>query len=148
MRIALDTNVLVYYEGVNDNVKQRSALDLLDHLDEQTLVLPTQVIGELFAVLSRRTALPSDEIRATVLEWFDGCEVISSTAAVMANAIDIASMHKLNIWDAVIVGAAAEAECQLLLSEDMQDGFVWRSLTVANPFAAIKHPLLAGILAR
>ena len=147
MRIALDTNVLVYYEGVNDEAKQRFAVDLLDRMGKQTLVLPTQVIGELFNVLARRTQLPSDEVRATVLEWFDGCEVISSTAAVMANAIDIASMHKLNIWDAVIVGAAAEAECQLLLSEDMQDGFLWRGVTVANPFAATMHPLLASALA-
>ena len=63
MRIALDTNVLVCYEGVNDEAKQRFAVDLLDRMDKQTLVLPTQVIGELFNVLARRTQLPSDEVR-------------------------------------------------------------------------------------
>ncbi|WP_205963481.1 PIN domain-containing protein [Roseicella aquatilis] len=32
--------------------------------------------------------------------------------------------------------SAAEAECRLLLSEDIQDGFTWRGVTVRNPFAA------------
>ncbi len=34
----------------------------------------------------------------------------------------------------------------MLLSEDMQDGFVYRGVTVANPFAAALHPLLASVL--
>ena len=32
--------------------------------------------------------------------------------------------------------ASVEAGASLLLSEDMQDCFVWRGLTVANPYAA------------
>ena len=35
---------------------------------------------------------------------------------------------------------------RLLLSEDLQDGFTWRGVTVANPFSASPHPLLAGLL--
>jgi predicted nucleic acid-binding protein len=34
-----------------------------------------------------------------------------------------------------MLAAAAQADCRLLLSEDMQDGFTWRSVTVRNPFA-------------
>ncbi len=39
-------------------------------------------------------------------------------------------------------GAAAEAGCRLLLSEDLQEGFTWGGVTVVNPFAATVHPLL------
>jgi hypothetical protein len=35
---------------------------------------------------------------------------------------------------------------KLLLSEDMQDGFVYRGVTVANPFAERIHPLLASLM--
>ena len=35
---------------------------------------------------------------------------------------------------------------RLLLSEDLQDGFTWRGVTVANPFAAQQHPLWASLL--
>ena len=46
-----------------------------------------------------------------------------TTEAVLTWAIDIAVEHGLAIWDATIL-AAAEAGCRMLLSEDMQDGFV------------------------
>jgi predicted nucleic acid-binding protein len=39
-----------------------------------------------------------------------------------------------------------EADCRLLLSEDMQDGFIWHGVTIANPFAHPRHPLLEGLL--
>jgi predicted nucleic acid-binding protein len=45
----------------------------------------------------------------------------------------------------VIFAAAAASGCRLLLSEDMQDGFTWRGVTVANPFAAKRNELLEGI---
>ena len=44
-------------------------------------------------------------------------------------------MHKLGIWDAIVLSAAADAGCRLSLSEDLQDGFTWQGVTVANPFA-------------
>ena len=44
------------------------------------------------------------------------------------------------------MSAAADASCRLLLSEDLQDGFTWSGVTVANPFAAARHPLLDALL--
>jgi predicted nucleic acid-binding protein len=61
-------------------------------------------------------------------------------------ALEIATVHRLQIFDAIILAAAAETDCRMLLSEDMQDGFVWRGVTVVNPFAAVPHPLLADLL--
>jgi predicted nucleic acid-binding protein len=40
------------------------------------------------------------------------------------------------MWDALILNAAAEAGCGLLLSEDMAGGFAWRGTVVIDPFAA------------
>jgi predicted nucleic acid-binding protein len=64
----------------------------------------------------------------------------------MLAAADLAVTHQLGIWDAVILCAAAEADCHLLLSEDMQDGFIWQGVTIANPFGRSKHPLLQALL--
>ncbi len=57
------------------------------------------------------------------------------------------ALTRLGIWDAVILSAAADARCRLLLSEDLQDGFTWRGVTVVNPFASSPHRLLAALLA-
>jgi predicted nucleic acid-binding protein len=70
--------------------------------------------------------------------------VIESSAGVIVNATDLASDHGLTIWDAVALAAAADAECRLLLSEDLQDGFTWRGVTVTNPLAATLHPMFDG----
>lgn len=55
-------------------------------------------------------------------------------------------IDKLQFWDALILSAAADAGCTLLLSEDMHHGFVTRGLTVLNPLAAQVHPRLAALL--
>ena len=55
---------------------------------------------------------------------------------------DVAVGHNLAIWDAIILAAAAEAGCRMLLSEDMQDGFTWGGVTIVNPFAPQPHKLL------
>lgn len=147
MRAALDTNVLVYLEGVGDSAKRDEAHGVLTRMHRHTVLLPVQVLGELFNVLSRTGRFPPAEVRDKVVAWCDDYELIDTSPIVIVGAIELAATHRLQIWDAVILTAAISAECQLLLSEDIQDGFVWRGLTVANPFAAIKHPLLAGILA-
>ena len=65
----------------------------------------------------------------------------------IVNATDLAADHGLTIWDSVVLAAAAEAGCRLLLSEDLQEGFTWRGVTVANPFAPTQNPILAALLA-
>lgn len=41
--------------------------------------------------------------------------------------------HNLQLWDTLIVTAVADAGCTLLLSEDMQDGFVTRGPDCHRP---------------
>jgi predicted nucleic acid-binding protein len=64
----------------------------------------------------------------------------------MLAAADLATDHRLTIWDSVILTAAAESGCRLLLSEDLQEGFTWKGVTVTNPFAPLKHELLTALL--
>jgi predicted nucleic acid-binding protein len=64
----------------------------------------------------------------------------------MLAAADLATDHQFSIWDAVILSVASQSGCRLLLSEDLQDGFTWGGVTVANPFAARRHALLESLL--
>jgi len=47
----------------------------------------------------------------------------------------------------VILSAAAEGGCRLLLTQDSQEGFAWNGVTVTNPFAPKKNDLLIALLA-
>ena len=147
MRIALDTNVLVCAEGVNGAAMRNKALELLQRLPPGAVVLPVQTLGELFNVLVRKAKRRPDRARAAVLGWCDAYAVAETSAAVIASATDLATDHGLTIWDSVVLAAAAEAGCRLLLSEDLRDGFTWRGVTVTNPFAPALHPILAALFA-
>ena len=53
MRLALDTNVLAYAEGVNGASMKKAALEIIGKLPEDATFLPVQVLGELFHLLVR-----------------------------------------------------------------------------------------------
>ena len=53
MRVALDTNVLAYAEGINGAERRDAALALIRRLPQEAAVVPAQVLGELFNVLVR-----------------------------------------------------------------------------------------------
>jgi predicted nucleic acid-binding protein len=142
MRVGLDTNILVYAEGLNDPERHAAARALVANLPLVDLVLPVQAAGELFRVLVRKGRRTPAEAREIVDRWQRRCVAQPTTEAIFADAMALAAEHRFDIWDACIVAVAAEAGCRLLLSEDLADGFAWRGLTVANPFAAEPHPLL------
>lgn len=146
MRIALDTNILAYAEGVNGSAMQQRALDLLGRLPRHEVGLPVQVLGELFNVLTRKASRPREAARDIILSWRDTFALLDTSATVLLSAADLAADHKLVIWDAVILSAAAESGCRLLLSQDLHEGFTWRGVTVTDPFASTIHPSLARLL--
>lgn len=150
LRVALDTNLLVYAEGVapldRDAHKPEAVRDLLASLPGDDVLVPVQALGELYRVLVGKAGRAPSEVRAAILAWRDSFATLDTSASVMLAAVDLAADHGLSIWDAVMLAAAADARCRLVLSEDMQDGFNWRGLTVASPFADDPHPLLAAAM--
>jgi predicted nucleic acid-binding protein len=146
MRVALDTNILAYAEGVNGASRKKVALEIVGKLPVDATFLPVQVLGELFHVLVRKAGRPPERARAAILSWQDTFPLIETSPAVLAGAIDLAARHGLAIWDSIILAAAAAAGCRLLLSEDFKAGFTWTGVTVANPFATVRHPLLEALL--
>ena len=51
-------------------------------------------------------------------------------------AIAIQQQSALSFWDAMIVRAAAETQCDVLWTEDLNDGQVIRGVRIRNPFLA------------
>jgi predicted nucleic acid-binding protein len=151
IRVGLDTDILAYVVGVDRHSKDRSkieaARDVLGRFDEQVvLVAPMQVLGELFNVLTRSGA-DRAEARRIVLGMADRFALADSTRASFMSAFDLASAHKMQMWDALILNAAVEAGCAILLSEDMAEGFSWRGTVVINPLAETRDPRLLKLLA-
>jgi predicted nucleic acid-binding protein len=142
MRVALDTNVLAYVEGMNGEERQGPAIALVQALAKGATLVPVQALGELYNVLVRKSGWSGDQARAAILTWRDAFSLAPTTGAAIVAAAD----HRLGIWDSLMVAVAAEGDCRLLLSADMRDGLSWRGVTVVNPFASKRHPLLDALL--
>lgn len=146
MKVALDTNVLAYAEGINGIEKRDIAVSLVRRLPQEAGVIPVQVLGELFNVLVRKAGRPRADARDALLGWRDTFPAVETSPEVVLAAADLATDHRFGIWGAVILSAASQAGCRLLLSEDLQDGFTWGGVTVVNPFASPRHALLEALL--
>ena len=148
--LALDSNILVYLAGTAfvpaDIPKIARVQILVGSLNKVAiLVAPVQALGELFVVLKRAGADPADA-RDIVNEYSQSFLPAASLPQTMAAALDLVVEHKFQLWDALILTAASQAGCTLLLSEDMQHGFTHRGLTIVNPLAETPHPHLARLL--
>jgi predicted nucleic acid-binding protein len=146
VRVAPDTNVLAYAEGVNGAARRIDALDLIQRLPAGAALLPVQALGELFQLLVRKANRTPAQARAAILGWRDAFPLIETSETVIVGAAELAASHRFSFWDGVILASAAESGCRLLLSEDLQEGFTWNGVTVTNPFGVSPHPLLTDLL--
>jgi predicted nucleic acid-binding protein len=146
VKVALDTNILAYAEGVNGADRRDAILALLRSVPQDAIVIPAQALGELFNVLVRKAGKSRKHARDALLSWSDAFPVAETSPQTMQVAAGLATDHRLGIWDAVILSVASQAGCRLLLSEDFQEGFTWGGVTVANPFASPQHALLKALL--
>ena len=144
--VALDTNVLAYAEDTNGPARKKAALDLLQRLPPESTLIPVQSLAELFNVLVKKARRSRRRAQEAVLSWGDSFPLIETSSSVIMSAMELTVRHQFGWWDAVILSAAADARCRLLLSEDLQDGFTWSGVTVTNPFSPSRHALLDAIL--
>ena len=145
MKAALDTNILVCASGLGDEQRQAGALALIEAIPPENLILPVQVLGECYGVLTRK-GMSRPLARRTIERWQEAFEVADTTAAILRQATGLSADHQFRFWDAIVLAAAADAGCQMLLTEDLRDGFTWAGVTVVNPFAATSQKLLSALL--
>ena len=144
----MDTNLLAYAEGLGDDVRCQLARDLIAKLNPINSLVPVQVLGELSRVLTIKLNKSSADARELLLSWSDAVVVADTTWTAFQSAMDLTVDHQISMWDALIMSVAAENKCRLLISEDFQNGFTWRGVTVVNPFDTKAKPykLLASAL--
>jgi predicted nucleic acid-binding protein len=146
MRIVLDTNITAYAEGVGDEVRCLKAREIIAALPAENVLIPIQVLGELHRVLTRKAGWQPAEVKKALIDWADAFATLDTTRPALESALDLAADHDFQIWDALILAVSAEHRCRLLLSEDLQNGFTWRGVTVVNPFKEPLHPLFKSVL--
>jgi len=124
-----DTNVLIY--AFSSDFRRDRALNMVAGGG----LISAQVLNEFTNVLRNRQKQDWPIIEA-VLHSVRGRfpEVVPLTADTHAAALVLAREHGFAFYDALIVAAAVEAGCDILYTEDLQDGRAIGGLTIRNPF--------------
>lgn len=146
MKFAFDTNILVYATGLNDAVRHSRSVALLGALSDGGGVIAAQALAEYHRVLTVKYRQDAEEVLTRILRFRRVYEIPPTTSDCIVEAAALANRHNLQIFDAIIIAASAEAGCRVLFSEDMRHEAVFNGLTIVNPFAEPKHPMLAAAL--
>jgi predicted nucleic acid-binding protein len=130
-KLFFDTNVLVYAVA-NDVVRTPVARSWLARGGS----ISVQVLNEFANTARRKLHRPWEDVIEAIGALRAICsECISITEQTHHRAVDLARGYGFGLYDALIVAAALEAKCTMLVTEDLQDGQVIASrLTVHNPF--------------
>jgi predicted nucleic acid-binding protein len=148
MRVALDSNVMIYAEGVSDAHRRHLALEIVDAIHATELLIPLQAVGELRRWLAGKGGLAKSEAVERSNRWIAEYPTQDTDQDVFLAAGELMIGHNLQAWDSIILAAAWAGGASVLLSEDMQDGFKWRGITVANPFLERPTQLVKDILSK
>jgi predicted nucleic acid-binding protein len=146
MRIALDSNVMIYAEAASDDRRGQLALDLIEAIQAGDLLIPLQALGETLRWLITKGRVSREEAIERSSLWIAKYPSQETNLGVIRGAYELIGRHAFQSWDAIICSAASVGGARLLLSEDMQDGFRWRNVTIVNPFASPLSTVLQGIL--
>jgi predicted nucleic acid-binding protein len=136
-KILLDTNLWVYLYAKNPSEKYQAIHQIVANRFE-TIVVSTQILGELFNVLTRKNLVSSGDAKTIILEMATTFPILSIDVANVLLALDINSRFQYSYWDSLVIATALLADCQMLYSEDMHHQQVIDGKTqLLNPFAVV-----------
>jgi len=129
----IDTNILVYLFDRDAPEKKAVCERLLrDHTE---LRLSTQVLQEFYVAVTRKLAPPLDPEQAlAVIDNLRKFPVATISPDLVMRGIRRSIESKLSYWDALIVETALTERADVLVTEDLQDGWMVDSMRVWNPF--------------
>lgn len=133
----LDTNVFVYTFDRQEPDKQARARRLVERaLGTGDGVVSSQVVQEFLNVALQKFERPLSEEQALryLREVLDPLCIVFPSISLYETAVSLRRRWRFSFYDSLIVAAALESKCNVLYSEDFQDGQEIESLTIVNPF--------------
>jgi predicted nucleic acid-binding protein len=130
----VDANVFVYTRDARDAAKRERSLQWIELLWRDRLGRTSaQAIAEFYAVATRKLGIEPERAWETAERYF-AWSPHPVDEALLRRARELEVRFKLSWWDSMIVAAAQLQDCVLLLTEDLQDGAVFGTVTARSPF--------------
>jgi predicted nucleic acid-binding protein len=136
-RFFLDTNIFVYsFDAGSPKKAAQSAKLIRSAIETRGGIVSYQVVQEFFNVALRRFAKPmsSADAEQYLSTTFRPLLSVHSSPALYGEALRIGARFRLAWYDSLIVASAIEGQCDILYSEDFQDGQQFGAVVISNPF--------------
>jgi predicted nucleic acid-binding protein len=132
----LDTNLWVYFFAKDPLNKVEVVADIVD-TQLPSLIISTQVLGELYNVLTRKRIFLNPEAQSVVSGLANRTLVVDIDASKVLQAMEINIRYGYSYWDSLIISTALQSNCSILYSEDMQHNqLIEGKLRIMNPLVS------------
>ena len=131
-----DANFLLYVLDERERAKQVRAAAWHERLWREDLGRTSmQVVSEFYVNLERMAGSRMSQEDAWAhasryLAW----NPLPIDREVLRVGREVERRYRISWWDSLIVAAAQLQDCEILLTEDLQDGMVFGRVTVRSPF--------------
>ena len=137
-KVFLDSNILIYTVDESDLQKQQKARLLITTLNKQKNAhISTQTLQEFYNVITRKLFCPKEKAKEFIENYSQLFPVHNNTVFDILHAIEISIKTQFSFWDSLIISAAISEDCNILYSEDLNDGQIVEGVTIINPFKTI-----------
>jgi len=132
-RVFLDTNVIIYLYSADEDDKRDISYKYVNSVNCVTSI---QVMNEASNVWFRKYRLDKAKVSKYLDEIESVCDDVTLVRRETINlAMDIKERYEYSFYDSLMLASAIEADCTMILTEDMQDGqIVNGTLKINNPF--------------
>jgi predicted nucleic acid-binding protein len=147
-RFSLDANVLVYAADLAAGERHERALQVLDRAVRLNCVLTLQALAEFFHVTTRKGMVARTEAAAQLRDWTTEFPIISADSGALWTALEFTVDGRFGWWDALLLATAERHGCEVVLSENMQDGARFGGVSILNQFVGDDLPEAVAALLR
>ncbi len=134
-KVLLDTNLWVYLYGKDPLEKSQRVEEIL-RTHPQSIQISTQVLGELFHVLTRKKFTSEIDAVAIVSSLINSFPILPIESANVLQAMDVKQKYGYSYWDSLVLATALLHNCSIVYSEDMHHSqLINTTLRIVNPFA-------------
>jgi predicted nucleic acid-binding protein len=132
--ITADTNLFVYLWDNADPGKRQVAQVATAYIAGRGGPIGLQVIGELQNSLRRKMRQSASEAAQHAQDILTTFDIFAASETNAEESLALMAVGRLSYWDALLITAARDAGCRVMLSEDMHDGARFGDLEILNPF--------------
>ena len=134
MNVFLDTNVFLYAFLNQDVAKKVVAASLVaQSVKERTGHVSMQVVKEFCNVMVKKSGKSSAEIGKAVA-LFGLFKMVAGSLHLVQRALQVRETYNIQFYDSLLVASAEQAGCDVLYTEDLNDGQMYGIVKAVNPF--------------